>query len=52
MLKNAKKANAGPTNRPTDTDQPTDIVTYRVTLHATKYNLESRKNAEKSFKVK
>ena len=30
MLKTAKKANAGPT------DQQTDIVTYRVALHATK----------------
>ena len=38
MLKTAKKANAGPTDRQTDrpTNQQTDIVTYRVALQATK----------------
>ena len=38
MLKTAKKANAGQTDRQTNqpTDRPTNIVTYRVALHATK----------------
>ena len=34
MLKTAKKAKAGPTDR--QTDRQTDIVTYRVALHVTK----------------
>ena len=34
MRKNAKKAKAGQTDRPTD--RQTDEVTYRVALHATK----------------
>ena len=34
MLKTAKKAKAGQTDRPTD--RPTDEVTYRVAFHATK----------------
>ena len=38
MLKTAKKANAGQTDR--QTDRRTDEVTYRVALHATKKKVE------------
>ena len=43
MLKTAKKANAGPTDQ--QTDRQTDIVTYRVALHATKNKGASTKRS-------
>ena len=47
MLKTAKKANAGPTDR--QTDRQTDIVTYRVALHATKNGCIKKTRERRNF---